>query len=407
MDDEMKRTLIAVAVLAVLIAIAGIFRWKSSAPTFASLHEELQYLVTDLAARDKSVKNCVLSMEAGDGSFSWSGAAGIARADGRIAMTPDTPIFIASITKLYTATAVMRLYETGALALDDPMAKYLPEALIRGIHVFEGKDYSREITIRQLLSHTSGIPDYYTDRPEGGKNLFEMMTADPQRKWSVEEAIARARTALKPRFAPGAEASYSDTNYQFLGKIIEKVTGKPLHAVFREFFFQPLGLKHTWLVGRSEPAEVLAAAPADVYHEDAVIVKTRYNEAYWADGGIVSTARDGIVFLKALKEGRLVKPETLALMHQWRKLRFPLQYGYGTMYVQFPRFMKRMMNVPPLWGHSGSTGSFLYYSEDLDLYLSGTVDQTDAPSKPFRLIGKVIRAVQSHKRDEKASADKK
>ena len=69
--------------------------------------------------------------------------------------------------------------------------------------------------------------------------------------------------------------------------------------------------------------------------------------------------------------------------------------------------MKRMMNVPPLWGHSGSTGSFLYYSEDLDLYLSGTVDQTDAPSKPFRLIGKVIRAVQSHKRDEKASADKK
>jgi D-alanyl-D-alanine carboxypeptidase len=73
----------------------------------------------------------------GDGSFSWSGAAGIAGQDGQVSMTKDTPIFIASITKLYTATVIMQLYEKGALSLDDPMSKYLSEQLIRGIHIYK------------------------------------------------------------------------------------------------------------------------------------------------------------------------------------------------------------------------------------------------------------------------------
>ncbi|MBN2371198.1 MAG: beta-lactamase family protein [Vicinamibacteria bacterium] len=397
MSAGMKRIIVVIAVLVIGLVVAGVVvRWTTSRPAFESLHDELQYLVSECTDRDKSVKNCVLSVVKGDGSFSWSGAGGTAQVDGRIAMTTDTPIFIASVTKLYTAAATMRLYEARALSLDDPMAKHLPEELIKEISVFKGKDYTREITIRHLLSHASGIPDYYTDRPEGGKNLFEMLLDDPKRSWSVEDTIARARNDLTPHFAPGTDASYSDTNYQLLGKILEKITGKPLHVVFREFFFEPLGLRHTWLVGRSEPADK-SAAPADVYHNDAVITKTRFNDAYWADGGIISTVRDGIVFLTALKEGRLVTPETLALMHQWRKIRFPLQYGYGTMYVKFPGFMRRVMNLPPLWGHSGSTGSFLYYSEDLDLYLAGTINQTNASSKPFRLMGKVIKAIQSRK----------
>ncbi len=73
------------------------------------------------------VKNCVLSVTKGEGSFSWSGAAGIASQDGQVPMTTETPIYLASITKLYTATAIMRLYETDIISLDDPMLKYLPD----------------------------------------------------------------------------------------------------------------------------------------------------------------------------------------------------------------------------------------------------------------------------------------
>jgi D-alanyl-D-alanine carboxypeptidase len=392
----MKRTRTTFTIPIVIIA-AGLLITSSRCSTrsFDDLNQEMQYLISELVEKDKLVKNCVLSVMKGDGSFSWTGAAGIAHKDGKVPMSKDTPIYIASITKLYTATAIMRLYERGLLSLDDPMSKYLPEELIQGIHVYEGKDYSREITIKQLLSHTSGIADYYTEKPEGGKNLFEMILEKPDRPWTVDETIERARKDLKPNFKPGTGASYSDTNFQLLGKIIEAVTGKPLHIIFEEFFFRPLDLRHTWMVGRSRPLSTPSAAPADVFYNDMIITNIRTNEAYWADGGIVSTAEEMIIFLKALNEGRIINRDTLQLMHNWHKLHFPLQYGYGTMYFKLPWFINMVMKVPPLWGHSGSTGSFLYYSEDLNLYMAGSINQTELQSKPFSLMERVMKAIQS------------
>jgi len=391
----MKRIIITFTILIIIIA-AGLFitRLRRSTPSFDDLNQEMQYLVSDVVENDKSVRNCVLSVMKGDGSFSWSGAAGIASQDGQVPMSKDTPIYIASITKLYTATAIMRLYEKGVLSLDDPMSKYLPEELIQGIHVYKGKDYSHEITIKELLSHTSGIADYYTEKPKEGKSLFDLIIEEPGRSWTVDETIEIARD-LEPNFPPGTDASYSDTNYQLLGKVIEAITGEPLHIIYEDFFFRPLGLKHTWLIGCSEPPVTPSAAPADVFYKDMIITNTRSNGAYWADGGIVSTAEEMIIFLKALKEGRIVSGDTLKLMHNWHKLQFPLQYGYGTMYFKLPWFINMLIKVPPLWGHSGSTGSFLYYSEDLNLYMAGSINQTESKSKPFRLMPRVMKAIQS------------
>jgi D-alanyl-D-alanine carboxypeptidase len=390
----MKRIIIASTILIIAVGLF-ITQFGCSSRSFDNLNQEMEYLVSGLVEKDKSVRNCVLSVMKGDGSFSWSGAAGIAHRDGQVPMTKDTPIYIASITKLYTATIIMRLYEKGALSLDDPMSRYLPERLIQGIHVYKGKDYSREITIRQLLSHTSGIADYYSEKPKGGKNLFDLFQEKPERSWTVDETIARARNDLKPNFQPSTDVSYSDTNFQLLGKVIESITGKPLHIVYEDFIFRPLGLKHTWLIGRSEPRLVPSVTPADIFYKDTDITKTRSNGAYWADGGIVSTAEEMIIFLKALNEGRIVSGDTLKLMHNWHKLQFPLQYGYGTMCFKLPWFITMVMKVPPLWGHSGSTGSFLYYCEDLNLYIVGSINQVESKSKPFRLMLRVMKAIQS------------
>jgi len=391
----MKRIIIAFAILIIIIA-AGLFiaRLRSPTRSFDDLNKEMQYLVSGLVEKDKSVRSCVVSVVKGDGSFSWSGAAGIARQDDHVPMSKDTPIYIASITKLYTATAIMRLYEKGALSLDDPMSKYLPEELIQGIHVYKGKDYSHEITIKELLSHTSGIADYYTEKPKGGKSLFDLFLEEPERSWTVDETIKRARD-LEPNFPPGTDASYSDTNFQLLGKIIEAITAKPLHIVYEDFFLRPLALEQTWLIGHPRGQFPPSGAPADVFYKDKNITKSRSNGAYWADGGIVSTAEEMILFLKALNEGRVISGDTLNLMHNWHKLQFPLQYGYGTMHFKLPWFINVVMRVPPLWGHSGSTGSFLYYSEDLNLYMAGSINQVDSKIKPFILMGKVRKAIQS------------
>ncbi|MEJ2101869.1 MAG: serine hydrolase [Desulfobacterales bacterium] len=380
-------------IIAVGLVIA-LLACSTSSPD--NLNQKMEYLVSGLVEKDKSIRNSVLSVMKGDGSFCWSGAAGIANQTGQVPMTKDAPIYIASITKLYTATAIMRLSEKGALSLDDPMAKYLSGGLIRGIHVYKGKDYSQEITIKQLLSHTSGIADYYSERPEGGKSLFELLLEEPKHSWTVDQTIERARDDLKPNFKPGTDAAYSDTNYQLLGKIVEAITGKPLCTVYQDFILRPLGLKHTWLIGYPELQNTPSAAPADVFYKDKIITKTRSNGAYWADGGIVSTAEEMIIFLKALNEGRIISQNSLKLMHNWHKLHFPIQYGYGTMYIKLPWFINMVMRVPPLWGHSGSTGSFLYYSEGLNLYMAGSINQVDSKIKPFRLMGKVVKVIQSY-----------
>jgi D-alanyl-D-alanine carboxypeptidase len=393
--DKTKRIIIvSIKVLVIVTVVAGLFLTGLNCSNLSSndLNLKLEHSVSELVEKDKSVRNCVLAVTKGDGSYSWAGAAGIANKDGQVPMTKDTPIYIASITKLYTATAIMKLYEEGALSLDDPISKYLPADLIKGINVYKGKDYSNEITIKQLLSHTSGIADYYTEKSsKDGKNLFELFLEEPERSWTVDETIARARDDLEPHFPPGTGAFYSDTNFQLLGKIIENITQKPLQIVYEDFFFRPLGLKNTWLIGRSEPQVAPSAATADVFYNGMVITKIRSNGAYWADGGIVSTAEEMIIFLKALNEGKIINRDTLELMHDWHKLEFPIQYGYGTMYFKLPSLISKVTGLTPLWGHSGTTGSFLYYSEDLNLYMAGSVNNVDSNIKPFMLMRDVTK----------------
>ena len=200
---------------------------------------------------------------------------------------------------------------------------------------------------------------------------------------------------MKPNFAPGTRTSYSDTNFLLLGKVIETVTGSPLDVAFETRIFAPLGLKHTWLIGHSGVTSGRLDEPADVFDGEVNITRARMSPSYWADGGIVSNAKDMIVFLRALNDGRIVRPQTLEQMHDWRPWKFPMQYGLGTMLFRLPGLAAAATGLPPLWGHSGSTGSFLYYSPSDDLYVAGTVGQTDANAKPFSLIRGVLKVMRS------------
>ena len=377
-------------VAGMILIAAGFAMTAACSRASASLGDGLQSLVAQQVKDGSGIKNCALAIANGDGSFEWSGESGMAT--GQAPMTKDTPIYVASITKLYTATIVMRLCEQGLLALDDPMAKYLPKELVQGIHVYKGKDFSNQITIRQLLSHSSGIGDYYDQKGKDGKSLFEIFLENPDRRWTVDQTIERARNDLRPNFAPGEGTSYSDTNFQLLGKVVEAVTGKSLAQSYDEVIFRPLGLRYTYLLGYGGKP---SGAPAEVFFKNRDITKIRSNGSYWADGGIVSTADEMIIFLRALNGGKIVSKKTLSLMHDWRKWRFPLEYGLGTMYFSFPQPMRSLMRMPPLWGHSGSTGSFLYYCEDADLYLAGTLDRVDAQVAPFFFMYKAIAAVRA------------
>jgi len=355
---------------------------------------QLRCLVSGSVGKDGSVRSVELAVARGDGSYSWAGAAGVANPQGPVPVTADTPIYIASVTKVYIATLVMLLSERKLLVLDDPIARYLPAALIQGIDIYDGHDYSRQVTVRQIVSMTSGIPDYYEEKGPDGKTGFDLFVADPAKTWTPDETINRARTALKPHFAPGHGLYYSDTNYQLLGKIIERVTHTSLADALQRYLLGPLVLRHTWLTGTPEPQGL--APPAHAFDQQLDVTKVR-SEDYWADGGLVATPTDMIAFLKALKDGRIISATSLRTMQTWHARDGsptpPIpgtKYGYGLWDLQMSGQTSVLNGVTPSWGATGSTNSFLYYSADRDLYLAGSVNSTSSSLTPFILMGAVM-----------------
>ena len=352
--------------------------------------------------KNKDVFSTLLGVTTAKGDFHWSGAAGTAYADQKEEMKVDTPFFIASITKMYTSAATMILEERELLSLDDPISKYLPGDLLEGIHRYKGVDYSGQLRICHLVSQTSGLPDYFQERPRGGKSKFDLIVAGSDEEWNVEEVVDITKKNLSPKFPPepkeqersGKRAYYSDTNYQLLGAVIESVAHKPLQDVFSELIIEPLELSSTYLHGQGEPRSPLGNPPANIYYQTTSLHLDKAMRSFGPDGGMVSTMEDSLRFIKSLIEGKLFAyPSTLERMKNWKRIFFPLQYGLGLMRYKLPRIFSPFSETPEFIGHSGASSSFLFYNNSSQLYIAGTLNQIENPARPFRLMHKIISIV--------------
>ncbi|GFP22629.1 hypothetical protein HKBW3S09_00097 [Candidatus Hakubella thermalkaliphila] len=369
----------------------------------------LQDLLRRLVSR-KGVKHAIIAVERGDESFRWIGAAGDAKPDGT-PMRADTPFFIASVDKLFTATVILKLRERRHVGLDEPISTYLPQTLIGGLHRLGGVDYTGTITVRHLLSHTSGPADWLEDRPKGGRSLVERLIHEGDMSLSIDDLVHIVRDQLPPHFPPQPvkakrqKVRYCDTNYVLLIAIIEAVTGQPLHQVHEELLFRPLDLRHTWLAGHSRPLEP-TPKPAMLWVDSEPVEIPLMMRSFW---GVYSTTEDTLSFLHALIRGEVFDdPATLSLMQQrWNRFTFPLdkaalrapgwliEYALGMIRFRLPRALTSLHPMPAVFGHTGSTGTWLFHCPELDVLLSGTVDQATAGAIPYRLVPKILRAVDS------------
>ena len=370
---------------------------------YTEVSQQLEALLQRLL-KARGVNHAVIAIERLDGSFRWAGAAGQAYPDGT-AMTVDTPFWIASVTKMYIATAILRLWEDGRLSLDDPIAAHLPASMVDGLHrTKEGVDHSSKITIRHLLSHTSGLPDYLEVKLEGGKGLFDLVLEEGDRSWSIAESIEIVQKAQKPLFPPQPlearkkKARYSDTNFQLLIAIIEAVSGTPVHVAFEEMIYQPLNLKKTFHPGTT-PSEAVPPV-ATTWFKDRSLDNIPL--AMISARDLNSTADDLLSFMRALIGGEVfARPSTAELMRSnWNRFGFlfsrvapgwPMEYGLGMMRYQVPRLLSPFVKMPDVIGHTGVSSAWLFYCPSLDLLIAGTVSQVTAGAVPFRVVQRLAR----------------
>jgi D-alanyl-D-alanine carboxypeptidase len=367
---------------------------RRSTPGTDEVAERLQRIVDHAATSRRRGGHVIAGVATLDGRFSWTGAAGEARPGAP--MTVETPYFIASVTKLFIASVTLRLCERGDVGLDDPITDHLPVELIGGVHRLDGVDHTSDITVRHLLGHTSGLPDYLEDAPKSGRSWYDDLAEGTDLSWTLEDAIARARE-LEAHFPPAdlsaekVRARYSDTGYQLLIALIETATGRSFAQVLEEMFLQPLGMTQTYLPDRSEPIE--PAPEAALVYEGRRPVDIP--QALIACNDLISTVDDELRFIGALVRGEVFKdPATYRLMTaRFNRIFYPMRYGLGVMRFPVPRFMSPTRRPLTLLGHSGSTGSWLFHCPELDVVLAGTVDQARGHQTPFRLMPRLIAAV--------------
>jgi D-alanyl-D-alanine carboxypeptidase len=237
---------------------------------------------------------------------------------------------IGSITKQFTAAAILQLREAGKIDLDAPVATYLPFA-----------PHAGEITVQQLLSHTSGLADY-TDVPN-----LETLAATPATFDHVLSQIAGKPLGV----TPGAAFAYSNTNYLILGRIIERVSGQTWEAYVQQHLFLPAGMRETATIAQEDGLADMARGY--VYAHGRAAASKPLSES-WASsaGGIVSTADDLRLWGEALSSGRIISASDYALLTSPGRLADGSTTAYG-----FGLKVDRFEGQQRIW-HDGNTNGY-------------------------------------------------
>jgi D-alanyl-D-alanine carboxypeptidase len=289
-------------------------------------------------------------------ALSWSGAAGVVERTTATPVTPQTAFRIASTTKTFTSAAIHRLAEQGQLNLDDAIARHLDPATTQ---LLRERGYETDkMTVAHLLSHTSGLPDH------DGPQYQQAVLADVTKRWTRREQLLFGLDRFPKAGAPGEDVQYSDTGYCLLGEIIERKTGTHLGAAYRSLLrFDALGMASTWMEA-FEPAPPALANFAHAYGDNGLDLRIADATVdTYGGGGLVSTVGDLATFIRALFEGRVVSPASLASMQTPASVPF---IGRG--------LNLSSLGTQACWGHEGFWGVGMYHCPDSRISVALTIN---------------------------------
>ena len=287
--------------LVLLAALAAAPAFAEAPDAYAEISEIAEAARVEWGSPGMSVAVVV------DGRIAWARGFGLADVENDVEAGPDTVYRIASISKPLSATAVLQLVEQGRLSLDDSVTKHVPSFPDRGLG----------ITLRHLLTHTSGIRHYQ----DGEMNLKVHF-----------DTISDALEIFKDDpllFTPGTKYSYSSYAYNLLGAVVERTSGLTFDAYMKEKVWGPAGMNATRLEHQGEIVPRRARQYVRSGNESVRNAPFADLSVKWAGGGMISTVEDLARFAIALDEGILLKSETLEAMYEPMALADGSRTEYG------------------------------------------------------------------------------
>jgi D-alanyl-D-alanine carboxypeptidase len=285
------------------------------------------------------------------------------------ALKPNTSFRLASNTKTYTAATILRLWEDGKIKLDESIRTYVDPAYIALLEK-DGYD-TAHITVRHLLSHTSGMADHAQTR-----EFLQQIETQPSAAWTRRSQLEWLVKWTDPVAAPGVKFFYSDSGYCLLGNIIEHLTGLPLAtAVRRTLDFDKLGLSATWWEA-DEPPAPQAGPRVHLILDGHDTYDWNPTADTYGGGGLVATPEDMARFLYALFDGKVFKrPGTLDVMLSKQGLPPDSPYRLG--------IFEYDVNGLKAYGHSGFWGTAAVYVPSRHRAFALAVTQRDAFKPSF------------------------
>ena len=351
-------------VIALLLVTAALTQAREGDPTSAQVD-----IVVEAQRKAQKIPGVSLAV-CRDGKIVKASGYGVANVEWDIPVTPETIFQTGSVGKQFTAMAVMMLVEEGKLGLDDKIAKFIPEAPATW----------NDVTVRSLLTHTSGIGDYGGEEDTMAKGVINF------RKDYTEEALVQAFAKMPKDFPAGEKWSYSNTGYVLLGVIIHRVTGKFYGDFLQDRIFKPLGMTSTRIISEED----IVPHRSSGYR----LVKGELKNQEWvaptlnttADGALYTNVVDLAKWDAALYTTNLIKRSSLDAMWTPAKLTSGKTYPYGFGWDLASRQGHRAVSHDGAW--QGFTMSMSRYLDDrLTVIVMTNLDSDNA--KPEEIADEV------------------
>ncbi len=340
--------------------------------------EKFEKIIQDVIKKN-NIYGAVFNISNGDQSQTWIGASGN--------MNKESKYYIASINKFFISSIILRLINEKKISFDDSISRYISKDSLEGLHMYKGKDYSDNITIQHMLTQTSGLPCYLSDKPAGGVAGIKELEAGRDIPWPTDKVIERVKN-MEPHFIPGSNgrAKYVDTNHQLLNLVIEKVMEIPVVDAINSLFYE-LDMQNSHVCQDPSDKDYIFPYYKGEERDISQFITSTNND-------IISTAEDQMKFIKAFFNGQFYPKDKLKELEVWRPIFFPFMYGIGIQKFYMPRYLSPLKAVPDMIGHCGSTGSVAFYIPDLDIYITGTTNQQASPNIAFQTIIKMIHSME-------------